>query len=271
MLKTIKHYTLVGLHFIKLSICEMMEYPMNLMGWLLGNPLNCLLSIATIQFVVAEFGTLNGWEFNELAFLYGLAMMSHGFSIVLFIQTWYMGSLLLHGEFDIFMLRPLNVLFQFLFLRFNLIGVTDLIPGTIIFIYGCQKIHFQWTLQSTLAIIAVLIGATLIRGALFLFTGSFAFWTKSNNQFSDLNGTMLAQTTLYPLSMYPTIIQAIFTFIIPLGFISFYPASDILGKTSQFTFFNGAIWLTLFVGILVFWIATRLFNHGLKRYESAGS
>lgn len=269
MFKTIKHYIGVGVHFIKLSICEMMEYPMNLFGWLIGNPLNFFLSLATIKFVVAEFETLNGWEFNELAFLYGIAIMSHGLSIILFIQTWYMGSLMLHGEFDRFMLRPLSVLFQFLFLRFNLIGVTDLIPGTIIFIYGCTQVHFQWTLHNTLAIIGVLIGATLIRGALFLFTGSTAFWTKSNSEFIGLDLAILEKTTIYPLSMYPQAIQHLFTFIVPLGFVSFYPASDILGKPNMF--FNGVIWITLLVGLFVFWLATRLFNSGLKRYESCGS
>lgn len=271
MILSLKHYFLVGIHFIKMSIQTTLEYPINLLGWLIANPIQFILGIATIKFVIAEFGSLNGWGFGELAFLYGIAVMSHGLSVILFIQTWYMGGIMLGGEFDLFMLRPLNVLFQFLFMIFNLIGVTDMIPGTIIFLYGCLQINFNWTLINTITIISILSGATLIRGALFLFTGSMVFWTKSHNHFTGFSLSVLDQTTMYPLSMYPRMVQIIFTFVIPLGFISFYPASDFIGKNNNFNFPGGIAWATILVGIFVFWIATRVFRRGLTKYESAGS
>lgn len=271
MISSLKYYCGVGLHFIKISIQTTLEYPVNLLGWLLANPIQFILGIATIKFVVSQFGTLNGWGFGELAFLYGIAVMSHGLSVILFVQTWFMGSSLLEGEFDLLMLRPLNVLFQFFFIVFNIIGITDMIPGIIIFLYGCSQIHFHVTLINILIIISILIGATLIRGALFLVTGSLSFWTKSPNSFVLFNLTMLDQTTMYPLSMYPRIVQIIFTFILPLGFISFYPAGDFLGKGNNFGFPSGIAWATIFVGIFVFWAATRMFRRGLTKYESAGS
>jgi ABC-type uncharacterized transport system, permease component len=271
MVSVLKHYFSVGKHFIKMSIQTTLEYPANLIGWLLANPIQFILGIATIKFVIAEFGTLNGWGFGELAFLYGLAVMSHGLSVILFVQTWFMGSIMLEGGFDLFILRPMNVLFQFFFMIFNLIGITDMIPGIIIFLYGCSQIHFQVSVINITMILSILIGATLIRGALFLITGSMSFWTKSRNSFTLFNLTLMDQTTMYPLSMYPRLVQLIFTFVIPLGFISFYPASDFLGKGNAFHFPAGVAWLTLFVGIFVFLLTTRVFHRGLNRYESAGS
>lgn len=267
----LKHYLSVGIHFIKMSIQTSLEYPAELIGWLFANPIQFILGIGTIKFVIAEFGTLNGWGFGELAFLYGIAVMSHGLSVILFIQTWWMGNFMLEGGFDLFMLRPMNVLFQFFFMVFNLIGITDMIPGTIIFIYGCTQIHFHITFINVLMIITILIGATLIRGALFLVTGSLAFWTKSRSSMVLFNLTMLDQTTMYPLTMYPRVVQIIFTYILPFGFISFYPASDFLGKNNNFSFPPGIGWSTLIIGIFVFWLSTRVFRRGLSRYESAGS
>ncbi len=271
MISALKHHFSVAIHLIKMSIQTEMEYPVNLIGWLFANPLQFILGIATIQFVISEFGTLNGWTFGEIAFLYGMAVLSHGLSVILFVQTWYMGYTLLEGEFDLFMLRPMNVLFQFFFMSFNMIGITDLIPGCIIFIYGCTQVHFVWSLMNIVILLLVLFGATLIRGALFLVTGSLAFWTKSRNSFIFLNLTVFDQTTKYPLSIYPRVVQMIFTFLIPLGFISFYPASDFLDKSSNFGFSSGIAWATPLVGLFVFWLTTRVFHRGLKRYESAGS
>lgn len=253
-----------------MSIQRTLEYPAELIGWLFANPIQFILGFTTIQFVISEFGTISGWTFGELAFLYGLAILSYGISVILFVQTWFMGSLILDGEFDIFMLRPMNVLFQFFFLIFNVYGITDFLPGVAIFIYGCSQVHFIWSPVNILMLIAVVIGATLIRGALYLLTGSIAFWSKSRSSFTMMNLTIFDQTTKYPLSIYPRAIQAIFTFVIPMGFVSFYPASDFLDKSSGFIFPGGA-WITLPVGIIAFWITTRVFRRGLANYESAGT
>ncbi len=271
MLQGIKHYVIVAARLFKMSVQTTLEYRVELFGWLFANPLQFILGLATIKFVISEFGALNGWNFGELAFLYGLAVLSHGLSVILFVQTWWMGSEILDGEFDILMLRPMNVLFQFFFNRFNLIGITDLIPGAVIFIYGCTEVGFVWSLVNILMLVSVLAGATLIRGAVYLLTGSLAFWTKSRNSFAITNMTVFDQATKYPLSVYPRAVQMIFTFLIPLGFIAFYPASDFLSKSSGDIFSGLMPWLTLAVGVFVFWVTTRVFRRGLKRYESAGT
>jgi ABC-2 type transport system permease protein len=256
---------------IKIAVQTMLEYRAELLGWLIANPVQFILGLATIKFVIAEFGTLGGWTFGELAFLYGIGVLSHGLSVILFVQTWYMGRAILDGEFDIYMLRPMNVLFQFFLSWFNLIGITDMIPGAVIFIYGCSQVHFVWSFVNILMIVSVLIGATLIRGAVFLLTGSLAFWTKSRSSFVLLNFTIFDQTTKYPLPIYPRAMQAIFTFLIPIGFIAFYPANDFLGKSGGNIFSGLMPWVALAVGVFVFWAATRVFRRGLKKYESAGT
>ncbi len=271
MLAEVKHYCIVALHCMKMSVQRTLEYRIEVIGWLFANPIQVFLGIAIIKYVISDFGTINGWGFNEIAFLYGLAVISHALSVVFFVQTWWMGYIMLEGEFDRYMLRPLNVLFQFFFSDFNLIGITDMIPGVITFVYGCVMINFKFTTFNTIMLVTVIIGATLIRGALFLVTGSLAFWTKSRNSFVKMNLTVLDQVTKYPLTMYPRIVQILFTFLMPLGFVSFYPASDLLDKANGFSFPAGIGFFTLIIGLLVFWLSTRMFRRGLRRYESAGS
>ncbi len=271
MISGIKHYIKVTVYLIKMSIQTNLEYPMEFFGWLFANPIQFLLGIATVKFVITQFGMLGGWAFGEIAFLYGLAILSYGLSAVLFVQTWFMGSFILDGEFDIFMLRPMNVLYQFFFCIFNIYGFSDLLPGIVIFIYGCVQVHFNWSFINIMMLVSVVTGATLIRGALYLVTGSVAFWTKNRNSYTMLNLTIFDQTTKYPLSIYPRVVQIIFTFVLPLGFISFYPAKDFLNKNSGVLFSGNMAWFTLLVGIFLFWLATRLFRRGLTKYESAGS
>lgn len=266
-----KHHGSVGTRYLKMSILSGLEYPANLIGWLIANPVQFIIGFATIRFVVEQFGTLKGWTYEELAFLYGMSVLSHGLSIIFFVQTWYLGYLAMDGELDRFLLRPLNTLFQFLFMEFNLVGFADLLPGIIVFVYGCVSVRFQWTISLILGIAMTVLGATLIRGSIWMFCGCTVFWTKNVGRFNVLTMELYDRTSLYPLSMYPRGIQFIFTFIIPLGWISYYPVSEFMGKNQGFILPQGMPLITLLIGVLLFIAACLVFNTGMGKYESAGN
>lgn len=271
MFQKIKHYAGVSLAYFKMSILEMLEYPAGVLGWLLSNPIQFILGFATIKFVVEEFGTIAGWNYGQLAVLYGISVISHGLCVVFFIQSWYVGYYVIEGDFDRYMLRPMNVLYQFFFTCFNPVGLTDLIPGICVFIYGCIQVDFVWNVGNVLNILILLIGATLIRSGVYLIVGSSSFWTKSVNSYNGYIQELFTKTTTYPLSMYPESFQFVLTYLLPIGWVSFYPVTEILGVANEGFAWNGEVWVTLLVGILVYVIATWVFNCGLKRYESAGN
>ncbi|MDO4304438.1 MAG: ABC-2 family transporter protein [Bacillota bacterium] len=268
--RTIRYYFSMAITFTRLSVQSGLEYPINLISWILVNPIQFILGFATIKFVIEQFGSLGGWGYESLAFLYGLAVLSHGFAVILFIQTWYMGRHIIHGEYDTFILRPMSVLFQFLFQYLNLIGISDLIPGLIVFIYGCMKVQFTCSIANILLVIITVIGGVLIRGSVWLFCGSLSFWTQSPTHFIDFTLELFDRVTMYPLSIYPRAIQVFFTFILPLGWITFYPTKDLLGLGGSVIPINMAF-VTLGIGVLMFTLSCVFFNIGMRRYESAGS
>ena len=271
MIREFVHCIDVTLVSIKLAILSVLEYPAEFLGWLLSNPIQFIVGFATIKFVVAEFGSINGWDYGQLAFLYGLSVISHAFSMIFFVNGWFMGWWVLDGEFDRLLTRPMGVIYQFLFTDINILGVTDLVPGIMVFLYGCNKIDFQVTLSNILMIFVLLIGATLIRGGIYIVIGSSAFWTRSSVEFGGFTQEMFDKTTMYPLSMYPEAFQFILTYLIPIGWVSFYPASGLLGIENGCVNGNLAPWITLAVGIVVILFAAGILKTGLHQYESAGN
>lgn len=271
LLHTLAHYIDVTICHIRMAFLMIVEYPSNIAGWLISNPIQFILGFATIKFVVEQFGQINGWTYGQLAFLYGLSVISHALSMIFFVQGWFMGFYVVEGEFDRYLTRPLGVMYQFFFTNINVFGVTDLIPGILVFIYGCVESNFAWSFKKVICILIMLIGATLIRGGLYLCLGTTSFFTKSTMDFGQYIQEIMDKTTLYPLSMYPESMQFILTYLIPIGWVSFYPISGLLGIDSGASYGLFASVITLLVGLLVLGIAGLWFNYGLKKYESAGN
>lgn len=269
-MKTIRYYVSVAIAFTRLSIQSELEYPFMLIGHVFANSIQWVVGFATIKFVVDQFGSIGGWGYESLAFLYGMAVLSHGLAVVFYIQTWYMGYNVIYGEFDRFLLRPMSLLFQFLFSDFNLIGFTDMIPGLMVFFYGCAKVQLVWNFTNIMLILCTLAGGTMIRGSVWLFCGSMSFWTKSTANFTDMVGELFERVSMYPITIYPKWIQQLFTFILPLAWITFYPVKDILGLESAVIPFRMAF-VTFGVGVFMFAASCVIFRIGMRKYESAGS
>ncbi|MDE5863453.1 MAG: ABC transporter permease [Lachnospiraceae bacterium] len=268
---TIFHYIDVTFVNIRMALLRVVEYPSNIIGWLLSNPVQFLVGFATIQFAVSEFGEINGWNYGQLAFLYGLAVLSHALSMIFFVQGWFMGNYVIYGEFDRYLTRPMSVLYQFFFTNINIIGVTDLIPGLCVFLYGCHKVGFHWSIGNIFLIFVLLTGATLIRGGIYIILGTTTFWTRSNSDFAQYTQEIFDKTTMYPLSMYPEGVQFVLTYLIPIGWVTFYPVSNMLRLSNGYLQTSIAVWITLLIGILVTVLAALFFRLGLRNYESAGN
>jgi len=270
MLSVLRHYGSVAACYLRLTFQQQLEYPLFLVSWMLMIPIQYFAGIYLLKVIIDHFRHLNGWTYPDLVFIFGLGLLSHGLMVVFFINSWMIGRMVIDGTFDRLLLRPMNVFFQLIASYFNFIGLIDLIPGIIIFLYACSLVGFEWTLPNILKLVLILAGAVLIRAALFVMIGSIAFWTKKNAAVHNFALVILERTTMYPLNLYPYLIQALFTFVIPIGFISFYPASAFLDRDRFVLPFDLAI-LTPVIGLVFYGLSQLIFNWGLRKYESAGT
>ena len=81
-IRELVHYLDVTAHVIKMAFMTIIEYPSNIAGWMISNPLQFIMGFAIIKFVVESFGEINGWNYGQLAFLYGLSVISHALSMI---------------------------------------------------------------------------------------------------------------------------------------------------------------------------------------------
>jgi len=267
----LRYYAGVTATFSRLAIQRQLEYPLFLVSWIMGIPIQYFGGIWLLKVLVDTFQPLAGWGFPQIAFLYGLALLSHGLQVFLFIQTWQTEFYITEGQFDRMLVRPMNVFFQFCATYINFIGLIDLVPGIVIFAIGCKLTGFVWTAASTMKLVLVVAGGTLLRAGVYTILSSTAFWTMRSWPLISAGQMVFQRGSFYPITIYPQALQLALTFVFPAAFISFYPACDLLGMNAHSALPLGfALW-TPVVGVAVFALSQFVFNIGLSRYESAGS
>ncbi len=271
MLDTLHHYLSVYRLTLRLSLQRQLEYPKPLVSWLFFVPIQYFSGVWMLKVLADRFQPIAGWTFPQIAFVYGLGSLSQSIWTILFIQTMFVDDYVLQGGFDRMLLRPMNVFFQFTFTNLNLIGLIDLFSALTIFTIASEMVGFTWKLGNILKLFLAILGAVLIRAGLFTTITSASFWVKRISSLRQITHEFLSRTSFYPLSIYPYLLQMVLTFVMPVGFIAFYPACEFLnqGKLSILPV-SLAIW-TPIVGVFVYGLSQFVFHSGLHRYESSGS
>lgn len=229
-----------------------------------------LSQVTGILFITMVFETipdLNGWSFYEILFIYGFAQLPRGIDHLISDYIWlFSKNTIIKGEFDRYLLRPLNPLFQVFAERFQLDALGEILTGIVIVGYSITNLSITITATKVIAFIIVIFSGAVIYTAIKLFFASLAFWIKES--FPILNIVyMFSDFTKYPNSIYGKGIQIILSFIIPFAFTAFIPASYFLDKGT----ITYCVLGTIIVAIISFLIAYKTWNLGIKSYESAGN
>ena len=74
----------------------------------------------------------------------------------------------------------------------------------------------------------------------------------------------------YPLSIFGSILAWIFTFLVPLAFVAYLPATVLLDRTEELQLAPAFAYAAPLAGLVWLAIATRVFNSQLGSYQSAG-
>jgi len=254
------------------AIRAKMEYKASFLFLLFALIFYYLGQLGVILVVLAKFKNINGWTLGEMAMLYGLLVFSQGLATLFFASLNYFESLIINGDFDRFLVRPLNPLGQILVNNFEISSIAHFIIGSTALYYGSVRAGVEWTLVKASFLPFVIAGAVLIHGGVRLAVSAVAFWTIRNRSLVHTIVYSSKEFILYPVSIYNFWMQVFLTIVFPLAFINFYPSHYFLARDSASLLFHPAIqYLTPAVGLLVFGVAYVFWRFGVNHYQSVGN
>ena len=263
-LKKYKHlYRLLTSQFLKKIIQSKVDFVIGLLGFICTQ----CAGLISIYLIMQQIPDLRGWSLPQLLFIYGFAQIPRGIDHLFTDNIWLISyHMIINGEFDRYMLRPMNILFQVIAETLQPDAIGELLVGTVLIIMSLNSgIVIVDGVHIVLFFVSVLAGA-LIYTAVKLFFASLSFWIKMSGPFLQA-AYELADFAKYPTEIYNRPVRFIITWIIPFAFVAYLPARYFLRWEISWTVIPAECLIAL-IGIV---ISYAVFAIGTKRYESAGN
>lgn len=248
-----------------------MSYRSSYLYEMFGMAILTLVNICGIYFIFENFESVGGWKFWEVVYLYGLTTIAMGVAQLLASGLNHIPDFVRTGDFDRYLIRPISPLVHILPYSFALHRIGRLIQGVIalivaLYMRGIDPGLFElWIITSTLASLMI------VYFALFLIGATFTFWTIQSAELFNAFTYGGMEMSKYPVSIYQPWLRNIFLFIIPVGFVSYFPTVILFNKNEPLNspyFFSH---ITPLVAFLFLLLALRFWKFGIKHYQSTGS
>jgi len=240
----------------RINLLTTLEYRTNFLLWFAFTIVYHGTAIAALWVMLNNFPSMNGWNFPNMAFLYALWMVGHALNSTFFSSVGEIPQWIRDGEFDRLLVRPLDELFQVISTP-GAIFPDELLLALAFLVVAVAANH-----------LAVTAGFVLLTA---LLISTVAFWFVQVDALRWIALQLEQEFTRYPLSIYTRGVRLTLAFVIPFGFMNYFPASFFLHKAD-----NGLglpIVVGVFapaVGLVFFLVAYAAWRFGLQRYQGVG-
>jgi ABC-2 type transport system permease protein len=262
----LRRHVFLYFRFFNQRLKAMIEYETDFLITIAVAVMTQALGLVFLYVVYQRIPEINGWTFWEVAVMYAMVYLTEGFVSLFFNGVWWIGGLVNHGEMDRYLLRPMSPIVQILGADIGMNGIGNMLFGAVLIGQGLIHLHLDWTLLKVVGAIVMLISAIIIRTSITLAANTAAFWMRSSRNAFPFLIHSLSDFAKFPMTIYSAGMQLAISICIPYAFISFFPAAYLFAKPW------GMIgWFSPAVAAATLFLAYKLFQTGIRSYESTGN
>lgn len=257
-------YKVFVVQFFKFLVQSKIDFLIGLLGFFLTQA----TGIAFLYLVFLQIPVFAGWSLEQLIFIYGFAQIPRGIDHLFTDNIWLVAwRLIVNGQFDRYMLRPMNLFFQIIFEKLQPDALGELLVGIILIVTSITKGIVILDGAHVLFFLISMLAGAIVYTAIKLLFASLAFWMKISGPVL-YTAYQLSDFAKYPSDIYSRGVRIIITWVIPFAFVAYLPASYFLKA-------DVSPWRTIGVecilAMVFFVIAYLVFNRGIHVYESCGN
>lgn len=256
--------------YLSLYFKSRREYRVAFVMGILDNFYKYFLVYATLWVVVSAFGGIAGWDFREVSILYSLHLFTYAAACTVFWgPIFHLERIVLNGDFDRYLLRPLDIIPQLVCQQFTHTSLGQIVVALIFMITSLAQVDVALSFAKLVYLAFAIAGGILIQAGAMIFIGALSFWVQRSEEIGRIFWNSFREFINYPLTVFPGFVKIVLTFVLPWAFINYYPAVILLDKAKgELDAVLGL--LTPVVGVAFFLLSLAVFEIGVRRYTSVG-
>lgn len=264
-MRTLRRY--IGLYkaYFRANLLSLMSYRLD---FIIRNTCNLILilaSLGVVGLVYENVESIKGWRFEQVLVIYALTSMSRSLFHLFCINVVSIGTYVRQGDLDRILLRPVNPLFQLVADYLDNDDWGELVLGIGLLAYSFRQAGLPLDFRTVLWVLVIAVCGSAIYFAIHLAFSTSGFWIVQNKPIEQM-AWELDRFTTYPVTVYAPALRFVLTWLIPLGFVAFYPAECLFVDWP-----SGLGFLTPAVAAVSLAAAYRLWLYGLSKYQGTGS
>ncbi len=255
-------YLLIEAQYIKARLHYRADFIISSIGMLVTS----VTTIFVFWVLFASIPDLAGWSFDELLFIYAFYLLAIVPLQILFDHVWQLRWHVMDGTFIKYYFKPLNMMFYYMSEMFDVKGLSQLALGIVTLIVASNRLHLVWDGPKLLLFLAAWLGSALVVISMLVIASSLAFWMQ--NSYPVLSFAFkIREYGQYPMTIFDGLFRWVFTYLLPIGFVAFYPSRLFLrpGAVSPLAYASPL------VGVAFFALAYGVWTRGVNRYSGTGS
>ena len=253
-------------HYLSMHLKVSLEYKISFILSTISQILILFVELFTVYSLFSKFQLLSIYNINELLLGFGIVWLGFSFAEMFFRGFDEFPLLIIKGDFDLLLIKPRSIYMQIFGSNICYAKISRVIVSLILVIYSSIHIIDSFNLLRVIMLINMFIGSVIIFLSVFILGASMSFVTIQGLEIINIITNGSKQVSQYPIKIYNKAFRFIFTFIIPIALINYYPISYLNNNSS-----NLLLLVYPLVSILFLIFSIFIFKLGMNKYSSTGS
>ena len=262
----------IAMQCLKMSIRGRLQYRIDALVATLAVFVRESANIIVIYLALLKFDRINGWNIDEMLFLFSILFLTYAIVVALFADLRDFSCMIREGRFDRLMIRPRGLLFQLILNNADVLATAGHgTLGILLFVVSAGRVGIEWNVVTILYYVSAIIGGVLIQGGIFIFFSALSFYFVETNSIREIFYWNMRKFAGYPISIYSKVIQILMIYVVPFAFVNYFPAQYLLRKEDMALYPEAFMYMAPLVGVVIYLMAYGFWRVSVKRYTSTGN
>lgn len=261
----LRYLRLIGL-FARISVQDDAAYRVDFLAHVLVTILHFAGELLGLWTIYSNTDAIGDWGVWHLLALLGVFRIMTGvIAMVIAPNMRLIMEEIRDGKLDYVVIKPIHSQFYVSFRRMVIWRAADIVLGIGLIAFAIARLHATLSIASALLFIVMLASGVVIIYSFWLMLATLAFWlTRVNNM--EMVFWNVFEAGRYPVHIYDPRVRWALTFIVPLAFLTTFPAEALVGRAEPHGVLLAVMMATLsLIGASLFW------RFGLSRYAGASA